>query len=727
MDDKNFSAQNEGSSEKSLRDVFDIIFRRKVIVLVVVLLSLATAFVLALLPRDYTATGSIRIQPGMESMYSTSPLMSMLGGDSADKIESDTVILQSRTLYLRVAQELNLVNDPTFWGKKHMTTQSIDDPKVKAKLLRLMSKKIKVEHNPKDEIVDISCTTIDPALSSKIVNTLINDYVAYLFQIRYGATQRASAWLIEQLKDLKEQVGSDQSALTQLQGKLGIIGLDDKTSNFLSAESLDAMTKAESDATIARIIAEAKLKFLKESDPNLIEGETNVLSQGTMPTVNPQNGLLQSLRISQAQSAANYAHLLAQYGPNYPDVKQAKAQLDEITGQVKTEQERILNQAEIAYGAAKSNEEMTSQTLSQKKDEVFSSSGDMVKYVILLHDYESHRALYEELIQRLREAGITSGMEAGEIDVVDLADIPGLPVPPGPLLLFAGFGFAGIIAGCFVAIGVDALDTRVSTQEQAGQAMGIPMLSMIPHMKYNVPPGGKTDGQVPPLAAPGSHFAEAIQSLRTAILLTQAGSPPRVILVTSAVPGEGKSTTARNLAAGFARHHARVLLIDCDLRKGTLSKALGLTVARGVSNVLTNQEPFEASVQKVPGTEGLFALASGPYPPDPAVLTGSSEMSKLIESCSNHFDFVILDSAPVLGLSDTINLGQFAEAIVQVVREKMSNRRAIRSAAMSIKAAHLPLIGFVINDVDPHNHFYGYGYDGYYSKGYYRNEAEVTK
>ena len=727
MDDKTFAAQYATPSENSLRDVFDIVLRRKVIVLVVVLLSLGTALFLAMQPRNYTATGSIRIQPGMESMYSTSPLMSMLGGDSADKIESDTLILQSHTLFLRVAQEMNLANDPTFWGKKHMAPQSLNDPKVRARLLRLMSKKIKVEHNPKNEIVDISCTNIDPALSSKIVNTLINDYVAYLFQIRYGATQRASTWLIEQLKDLQEQVGTDQAALTQLQGKLGIIGLDDKTSNFLSAESLDAMTKAQSDATIARIIAEAKLKFLKESDPNLIEGETNVLSQGTVPTVNPQNGLLQSLRISQAQLAANYAHLLAQYGPNYPDVKQVKAQLDEITGQVKTEQERILNQAELAYDAAKSNEEMTNQTLSQKKDEVFASSGDMVKYVILLHDYESHRALYEELIQRLREAGITSGMEAGEIDVVDLADVPGLPIPPGPLLLFTGFGFAGIVAGCFIAIGLNALDTRVATQEQAEQALGLPMLAMIPHLKFGVAPGAKVSGEMSPIAAPNSHFAEAVQSLRTAILLTQAGSPPRVILVTSAVPGEGKSTTARNLAAGFARHHARVLLIDCDLRKGTLSKALGLPMSKGVSNVLTNQESFEAALQEVPGAEGLFALASGPYPPDPAVLTGSSEMARLIENSKSRFDFVILDSAPVLGLSDTINLGQFAEVIVQVVREKMSNRRAIRSAAMSIKGAHLPLIGFVINDVDPRNHSYGYGYDSYYNKGYYRDQAEVTK
>lgn len=709
------------STDISIRDVLDILFRRRRIVLAVLALSLIVGAALTTRSRRYTASGTIRVQPGMSSMYRTSPLAAFSGED-VDKISSEADIAQSRTLYLQVARELNLVDNPAFWGTSKVKQRSLDDPRVRESVFRQMKAKIKIIHNPRTEIITIACTTISPPLSAKIVNTLINDYIAYLLQMRYGSTQRTSRWLISQLDDLKQQIESDQTEITELQKKLGVIGLNEQNAEYLQTQSLEAMTRAASEATIDRILAEAKLRYLQESNPNLIEGELNILAQGPTPG---QNSLLQNLRNSEAQTASAYARLLQQFGPNYPEVRQTKAQLDSLTAQVKTEEQRILNQAKISYDAASANEKMANGALEQQTGEAFKSRGDMVKYILLLHDYESHRTLYEELVQRLREAGITSGLEAADIDVVDLADLPALPNPPGPLLLLGGSLLAGILLGCLAALAFDATDTRVTNGEQAERATRLPLLGIIPHVAAGKAKSVPQGSVLPAIAETGSHYTEAVQSLRTSILLAKPGLPAKIILVTSAAPSEGKSTISRNLAGAFARHRARVLLIDCDLRKGSQAMTLGISAMKGVSNILTRQATLEDAMQAFPGFDNLFILPAGPHPPDPAVLMDSEEMAQLVRECARKFDFVLLDSAPILGFADVINLGQLAEAAVLVVREGFSSRKAVREASTRIVSSRLPVVGFVLNDIDirAHAYSYGYGYGTYYN-GYYRNQQE---
>lgn len=705
----------------SLNDVIDALFRRRRVIFLVVVLGLLAAVVLMLRPRKYTATGVIRVQPGTASMYRTSP-SAFFAGEESGVIASEAAIIQSRSVYLQVAKELGLANDPAFWGTSHIKPQSLDDPKTREKVIRLMKSEINVDHDPKDELITISCTTIAPALSSKIVNTLINDYISSLFQMRYGSTRRVSGWLIGQLDDLKQQIERDQTEIISLQKKLGVIGLNEQNAEYLQTEALDSITKAASESTVKRILAEARLRKLQESDPNLVEGEDNLLSQGAGGS---QNSLLQNLRNARAQAASNYARLLAQFGPNYPEVRQQKAQLDQIDKEVDTEQQRILNQAQLSYNAAKANESMDKSLLQNKTSEAFNSGGDMVRYMLLLHDYQSHRGLYEQLVQRLREAGITSGLEAGEIGIVDLADLPAIPNSPGPLLLLVGGLLGGTIFGCFVVLGLDALNTRIANEEQAERATNLPLLAIVPHAESRKQ---KSSNSIPPstlIGAPGTRYAEALQSLRTSILLAKPGMAPKVILVTSAIPREGKSMTASNLAKAFARHGRRVLLVDCDLRRGTQAAILDVDGGKGLSGVLTQQTPIGEAIQPVPGFDGLYLLAGGPLPPDPAVLIGSEQMDRLVQECANAFDVVVLDSAPVLGLADTITLGRLAEAVIVVVRERVSSRRAVQDSVARIRNARLPVIGFVLNDVDVRAHAYGYGYGyGSSSEGYY---AEDTK
>ncbi|HEY4049627.1 MAG TPA: polysaccharide biosynthesis tyrosine autokinase [Acidobacteriaceae bacterium] len=704
---QNASIDASRRAELSVADLVVLLRKRWLIVLATLLLGLACGVFLASRPRKYAADGSMWIQPGTASMYRTST-MNMLADEASDKLASEAQILQSRTLYLRVAKELNLYRDPGFLGTTHFKQRSFEEPATRDRIFRLMNKRITVTHNPKDQIVKISCTTNSPELSARIVNTIVNDYIEDIFKLHYSASQRTSSWLISQLHDMKGQVEADQATLVGLQSKLGVLGFDPKSSDYLQAESLDTFTKAAGEATIEKIVAEAKYRYLRESDPSLIEGGQQVLSSRTVPN-SAQGTLIQSLRSTQAQLAANYAHLLAQYGKNYPEAKQAKAELDEIDSQVKTEQHRILNQAKLAYLAADANQKMTVGALNDKKNEAFQHKNDMVKYVLLQHEYESHRDLYEGLVRRLEEATFASGLESSEVDVIDVADTPSIPKPPGPVLYLLGSLFASMIAGCSLAFIVEALDSRVEDALEAEHLLGVPLLAVLPHIDGGeIHPRGP--GPILPevIAAPRSSYSEAVQSLRASILLAGGERTPQVIMVTSSQLDEGKSMTSRNLAAALSQHGSTTLLIDGDLRSGRIAAQFGISNAKGLSNILSSELPLKHAIQAIPGCSDLYVLPSGPYPRLPAVQAASQRMADLIGECREDFDFIVLDVPPLLGVSDALSIGRFADSTIFITRHNMSTKRQLMELRERAATVNAHALGCVHNDINSRLGSYGY-------------------
>lgn len=692
-------APEAATSETSFGDVVEILIRRKKIVAAVLLLCLIAGLGFALRPRTYAATGTIRIQPGNASAYRTTTTPSTVVPE--DKIASDVAILTSHSLHMRIAKELDLVNEPAVWGYSRNQGRSLDDPKVRQRLDNWFKDAIRVYHTPKDEMVTITCTTRVPSLSSRIVNALINDYVAYLFEMRLTSTKRTSGWLVGQLDDLKSLIAKDQVELVALQGKLGVIGFDPHNNDFLASQSLDSFTKAASAATVDRIVAEAKYRILKESDPNLIEGEVHVLPQGN--STPDASSLLEKLRSTRAEAAANYAMLGARFGNKYPEVKQAKAQLDELDREVRSEQDRIRNQAKLAFQAAASNERSTNAAVKQHKQEVFKSHGEMTKYLTLVSDYSSHKALYEGLIQRLREAAITSGLEAGEVDIVDLADTPALPVPPGPLSLFLTSLIAGMVLGCLGGLVVESLDLRVFTAEQLERITNLPVLAEAPHDVWLHGTAGEVSPRV--LDAPRSPYAEAFQVLRATLATSSAGRLPRVVLVTSALPAEGKTATAVNLAAVAALHGQKVLLMDCDFHRPAAQDATESPAgsqrqddAEGLTEVLGGFASLETALWRPSGAHHLSVLLTGSQPPSPAVLLGSDAMSHLVAACRIKFDFVVIDSSSLLGFADTLLLGSLVDAALLVVRSEMSAKSTTRRAAKLLSASAVPIAGVVLND-----------------------------
>jgi succinoglycan biosynthesis transport protein ExoP len=715
--------------EISVPDTMKTLYARRKTILAVLGFFLALGILYAILPNRYEADGTLWVEPGESSASEVSSLASMISGQTSDIVASETLALTSRTMLLQVADELDLVHQRGFWGMIPLSwppadQRSLKIPKTRDAVYKQMMQVVDVENDGKDEIITISVSTISPELSAKITNTLINDYLLYLFKMRYDANNRSSVWLLQQLGNLKQRVDKDQEELTKLQGQLGVVGFTQSTAQYLYGESLGELMKASDEATIERIVAEAKYRYLKDSDPNLIEGEINILPEASGPT--SEQSLLESLRATKAQSASAYARMLSELGPKNPEVVQQKAQLDAVTKEVDQEQQRILNQAQLSFNAASANETMANSKVESEKSKVFNSHDAMVRFVLLMQDYNSDRSLYESLISHLQEAGITAGLQAGDIDIVDMADLPGAPKQPKWWIAIILSVIVGLIFGCVAALWMANMDHRILGPEQVEKLTGLPVLAQVPHVKIDKGASGK--GELPYLIATArrSHYAEAIQSLRASLMLTRPGASPKVILVSSSTPNEGKSLTVINLAATFARHGAKVLVCDCDLRRGTIAQRLRLSASKGVTSVLTRQMSLEEATQELPGVPGLFVLADGPRPPDAAVMIGSDEMRQVVAACREEYDIVILDSPPILGIADGLHLGQLADTVILVVRESVSNRKAVEETVSMMMASHLPVSGFVFNDVDPRAARYGYGYsyrDSY--RDYYIDSKDV--
>jgi succinoglycan biosynthesis transport protein ExoP len=711
MSQERATFDNSGASDEtpifSFTNVWVSLLRRRWIIFAFMLLGLAAGFTLSLRSRKFTSEGMLRIEPSRSSMYQLSASQALGGDSSLDaKLNTEVIVMTSDGLLLRVAKDLDLANKPEFYPKAAKEHQILDAPKTRDSILLLMKKALIVQHVPKSEVVSIAATTHSATLSANLINTLINDYISDVLEVRFGSTQRVSTWLIGQLDELKGQVQSDQEELVELESRLGVLSVDPKSSTYLNADALAELSRASSEATINRILAEARYRYVKDADPNLLESEESLLGKG-----NESNSLLQGLRLQLAQAQADYASLTSQFGANYPPVKDAKAKVDSISKQVRAEELRIINQSKLAYSAASANEQMTTAALTGQQKEAFHSRNDLVRFAILQREYESHRQLYESLVQRLKEAGIDSGLQSAQVDIVDLAKPPSEPRAPAPSTWIVGATLFSLFLGCITAIIVDMIEVKFDSVEDTERRLRIPGLSTLP---LETP----ADQALPflTLEHATSDYAEGMQLVRNALLLSNPDRQPKVILVTSAWPKEGKSTIARELAAVFAQHASKVLLIDGDLRKPSQHTRIGLPRAPGLSTVVTGTSTFENAVHKIDGAPGLYVLTAGPTPPQSAVLWNSSKMRELMEYCRQEFDFVILDSAPVLSVVDGVLGVPLVDTALLVIRYHTADQRSIQRAVQLLQRAGAVFSGFVLNAVDtrwnrymPYYNKYTYG------------------
>ena len=701
------------------------VLRRWPLIVTFLVLGLLGGIFIAILPRHYTAVSQIQVRPGSSSQYrlDKSDLLNV-NGDS-DKLETETMILQSNTLLLATAKELNLDHDPNMVGALSHDGDE-DAPKAEEKLLAKLHQNVHATLIPRSEMIQVSCTSKSAILSARVVNTLVAEYIQRLFESRFSSTKHVSSWLSGQLDDLKKKVEADQEKLIQLQSRLGIVGLNDNHDIVVS--ELEDLTKAADEARVQRIIAEARYRILQNGDVNLLEGGQDILGRDS-PNAS-QLSLLANLRNQKAQVEARYAGLSAQFGPKYPEVLQANAQLTTLNHEIQQEQARVLHQAEQAYDAANRSEQNTEATLGEKKTLAFQKQNDMVQYQILLHEYESSRTLYEGLLQRLQQAGIVAGLESSEVDIVDMARIPGKPSETSRAVTIALGAIFGLVSGLIIAALIANFDQRLQNLTQVESEMGLPLLSITAAAneygtsRYHAIPSRVSDLFV---NEPSSPFVESMWSLRASLLLSNPDHPPKTMLFTSCNLGEGKSTIASGQACALSMRDAKVLLIDADMRRPTIMSRFGLKNQVGLSSILTGRARLEDAIQSVPSLPNLSILTSGPIPPSAALILASESMAELIATARRLYDFVLIDSPPSLGLVDSTSLAQFCEVIILVVSYVKLNKAQINRVRNVLGRVGASITGIALNFASTDSLVaYGYGYDYYTDAGTAKDSSKGT-
>jgi succinoglycan biosynthesis transport protein ExoP len=698
-------------SDTSLSDAILTLRKRKWVLVLAALLGMAYGLYSAMTqPRLYEAYARIQVQTGSSNEYKVDA-QALGSGDPQTKMYTEIAILQSDTLMLTVAREMNLANNPEFLGIKGKAPHvSLDNPAVAQATIRRLQGSLHVTLVPKTEIMRISYSSLDPKLSADIVNKVVSDYRQRSYETRFASTHLVSQFLSTQLDDLKQQVETTQGQVMDLQKRLGVLGFDPKDNQITS--SLEDLSKASDQARILRILAESRYRMLSTMDPSAIDNSIET-TPGTVSSEFSQ------LRSAIAVAKANYAQLMTTYGPKHPLAMAQENQLKELEKQLAAEQQRLLTQARENFNAAKANEEQTTAALDQEKAAAYKLRDDLVEYTIKSRELESSRALYEGLVSRLRTAGVQAGLESLEIDVVDQALLPTSPsLKPYSTIVLTDTVFA-LIVGVVVAFLLESLDTGLRSIAEIENVIELPSLAIIPKARRTPPEqtANLTTAQrnISVLTQPKSQFAESFRALRTSLLLATTGHPPKLLLFTSATPSEGKTTTACNLACILAQRDTRVLLIDADLRRPNVHHRFGLSGKVGLSTLLTGGSTLEESLQHVPEVPNLDIISSGPVPPFPTEMLSSAAMTALLERCMSMYTHVVIDSPPVLSVTDGVILARQADAVVLVVRHGKSNKNVVRRARDLLIRSGAPITGLVLNAVDLNSpDYYGYyGYSGY--------------
>ncbi len=723
------------SQDSILREYLRVLIKRKWVVLGTLAAIFGASLIATLrITPIYDAVGSIAINkpdPMLQNLRDSGN-SGMEYYDPTD-LDTEVRILHSDLLALQVIKQLNLDQMPEFGGhgvpissSLALTTDALQPDSAKANaLLGAFKGSLHVVLEPNTRIIDIHYRSPNKELSARVVNTLANTYIEQNFKTRFESTMQASDWLSRQLVDLQMKVETSQEKLVKYQKEHQILGIDDKQN--ITTAKLDELNKELTTAESARMEKESVFRLADGGDT---ESAAAVASSSSVKGSGSSSGLLDKLESTKADLKIQIAQVSTQFGPAYPKLAELNNQLHEIEAQIQGEMKRVGGRLRGDYLAALHRESMLRAALEEQKQQQNKLNESAIEYSLLKRDFETNRTLYEGLLQKLKEAGVTAGLRSNNIRPVDIARTPGSPAEPNvPRNL--GFAFAlGLTSGIGLAFLLEGVDNTVRTPEQAQSISGLPSLGMIPL-------GSRTTGEANPtglsvaaskeavelitLSRPQSQMSESYRALRTSLLLTSLGAPPKTIVITSALPQEGKTTTSINTATVLAQKGTRVLLIDADLRRPSIHKMLGMGPRAGLSNVLTGGTTLQDATVRSTLLPNLFILPAGTPPPNPAELLASSQMMDLLAELREQYDHIVVDTPPTLSVTDAVVLSTRADAVVLVIRSGQTTKPALRRSRDILAQVNARVAGVLLNavDLDSPDYYYYYEYQGKYGQRYY--------
>jgi len=675
----------------------------------------------------YVATARIEID------RENANILPFQGGDSYDYmvdtdnyIETQSKILTSETLALQTIRNGGLTARPEFSSpsgpSEAVAIGSLANQKLPPELSGFLGS-LSVRRVPNSRLMDVSFESTDPELAARIVNAHIATYVEQNVRSKYESTTQATTWLADQLNDFKTKVQKSEDARIAYERQNQIWALDDKQN--ITTERLVDANRQFIEAQNERIKKQSLYEFAKAGNLDVV------------PQVQSSSGLAEALK-KQTDAQTEYADALEQFGPNFPKVQRLKLQMKALDDNVAKEKQKVLDVLESDYKEERQREAQMSDALDRAKVEANQMAEKLVEYNILKREAEANKALYEGLMTKMKETAISAGLRSSNIRVVDPAMVPTTPSRPAKARNIMLSFLVGLIGGIGLALLREYLDNTVKTPDDIENLARLPSLAVVP--QFGSSNGSRRRAMLPSLSSnghekrielvaqhlPKSQMSEAFRALRTSILLSQADHPPQVILVTSALPREGKTTAAANLAVTLAQLGDSTVLVDGDLRKPGIGRLLNLGGGKyaGLSSYLAGVSSLDLVSVPHPAIPNLVAIPTGPLPPNPADLLSSHKLTDAIAELRTKFKFIVIDSPPIMAATDAVILSVQADGVLLVVRSGETPKEAFTRTRDLLTSVKCRVLGVVLNAVDSSAPDYYYSYRYYpYSYGYGPQEA----
>lgn len=727
----------EINDEIDLRDLLDTIIRRKGVILACLLCCFSAVAI-----YTFTVTPQFKAKAVLRVSAQSDKLTQFEGVESTaaktmEFQQTQLRLLQSEQLASRVIERMDLLNNPYFNSKAKTASgeaqaQGLVDtlisfirPDENSDTLSLLNEenqnRIVLDqslmrfHNlfqaspiRNSELIEVSFSARSPALAAEVTNTSMDEFINMHMDSKLKASHDASRFLAKQIEAAQIKLEQSEIELQAFAKKIGIVSLDPKSNLVMRQleELNDALAKARAD----RVSKEARYQ------QSVLGGSANHFQM-------IENQLIQNLKNNHATLLAEYKQLSATFKPMYPKMVQLKAQMDDIETSILEEKQAILDSIKNDYDTAVKTEEYLAERTEEQKLRAMALEEKATQYKIYQREVESNKSIYQSLLQRSKEIEATVGASVTNIEIIDSARAPLFPFKPRvPLNLALGFAL-GLVGGVSVAFVLEYFDNTIKNPDEMTDRFGIPVLGLIPFDKAAV--DNRKVMALKFFDDPRSPVAEAFRTTMTSVRLSVADAPPKTILITSILPGAGKSSLSSNSCLSYLAEDERCLLIDVDLRKPSLHNVYKDGVrGKGLSSVLSGMSKLSEVISE---TEypGLDFISSGPLPPNPAELLSSKRMRQLLQLVSRNYDRVILDGPPYQGFAEILVLSNMVDGVILVSVEGDTPREGVKHFKRAVTNVGGRILGAIINKTGQKSGYSSYSGYKYYSYNYqYGQDAE---
>jgi polysaccharide biosynthesis transport protein len=722
--------------------------RRLILAFATTVLVLAVVHIVST-PPIYTAETTIMLAPltGEGSTTLENLVEIETAAYSADQYyKTQSEILESPAIAVDVIRQLGLAHRAAFSGDPPSTMTPVvrlwstmvdsvtafleskpptssalpaqDDGVALALVHRYLSM-LKVTLVPDTDLLKISFATRDPRLSAELANAHVEGYERQQNEIRYEQNDEARLFLQNKLIEIKEQLEKSEAALNDYRRRKGIIpgliSLDGK--NAVVLDRLTDLSRNLTNAQVDRIGLEAQVTIIRKHD------------YSSLPAV-AQSVEIQTLRKELDDLYMQAAALSTQFTPDYPPLTKLRSQIDEVQRELNAAIGKVVAGIQSSFEAALEKENELQSEINRQRTETLNLNDAAAQYAILQREVDTNRELYDAVLTRMKDVAVTTGDRLNNVSVIVPPEVSWVPTSPKKardLLLGLILGLSGGVA---LAFALDFIDSTLKDPEEAEAYLRVPILGIVPEFSAiagRAPRYGAPDlllGQALPLSAGhelvtshGSYstLGECYRNFRTALLLSRAEHPPKTTLITSAVSREGKTVTSVNTAVMLAQLGGKTVLVDADLRRARCHRVLSIENHLGLTEILTGSHELREVLRQT-SIEHLDFLSSGAVPPNPTELLGSRMIAETLQHLAQDYDFVVVDSSPVLPVSDSLLLAKLVDGIVIVANASATPRQQVRIACARVEYAHGRLLGIVLNRVPLHNpEYHPYYHGGYYN------------